>query len=187
MFEPEPQQPSVKPQHVPLVTTPRVALQGTSVPTDPECAVHLRTGATVDPTILRVREDAAIKHNVFPSRPGYASSNAHWQTHLHVEAWVRNTTFAKWVWADVHVFAHDGELVASQTRPLDWERPSGDGGDIFRGDCSAYEGATVSPGSAMPRPDVRLVQYRVYCELEGRVYTDGVLHECLLNSDVISQ
>jgi hypothetical protein len=30
------------------------------------------------------------------------------------------------------------------------------------------------------------VQYRLYCELGDRVFTDGVLHECLLKSDVIS-
>jgi len=187
MFEPETLHPSATPQSATLLAPPRAALQGTVAPTDPERAVRPRAGATIDPSILRVREDAAVKHNTFPSRPGYASSNAHWQTHLHVEAWVRNTTFAKWAWADVHVFAHDGALVGSQTCALEWERPAGDGGDVFRGDCAAYEGATVSPGSAAPRPDVRLVQYRVYCEMDGRLYTDGVLHECLLNSDVISR
>ena len=65
-------------------------------------------------------------------------------------------------------------------------RPAGDGGDLFSVDCVVFEGATATPGSTDPRPDVRLVQYRLYCELDGRVITDGILHECLLKADVIS-
>ena len=38
----------------------------------------------------------------------------------------------------------------------------------------------------LTRPDARRVQYRVYAELDGRVYTDGVLHECLLKPDSAS-
>jgi len=108
---------------------------------------------------------------------------AHWQTHLHVEAWVGNTADTKNVWADVHVFAHDGALVASETVPFVFERPAGDGGDVFRLDRAVYEGATASPGSAELRPDVRLVQYRVYREADGQVVTDGILHQCALRSD----
>jgi hypothetical protein len=163
-----------------------VTLQGTVEPIDPAQAVSPRDGATVDRAVLRVTDDAAVKHNTFPSRSGHPSGMAHWQTHLHVEAWVRNTTFAKSVWADVHVFGHDGALVSSETCTFVYERPAGDGGDLFRLDCVVYQGATVTPGSAMPRPDVRLVQYRIYTELEGQVFTDGLLHDCLLNADVVS-
>ncbi len=163
------------------------ALRGTAAPIDPARAVSLREGATVDPTVLRVKDAAAVKHNTFSSRNGHPSGGVHWQTHLHVEAWVRNTTYAKHLWADVHVFDHDGERLASQTCPLVYERPAGDGGDVFRLDCAVYEGTTATPGSADRRPDVRLVQYRVYGELEGTVFTDGHLHEGVLNSDVISR
>jgi hypothetical protein len=31
------------------------------------------------------------------------------------------------------------------------------------------------------------VEYRVYGELEGRVFTDGLLHDCVLRADVISR
>jgi hypothetical protein len=155
-------------------------------PANPEQPVNLRTDATVDRAVLRFTEAAAVKHNTFPSRPGYAIGMAHWQTHLHVEARVENSTYQKSVWADVHVFGHDGALVASQTLPLVYERPAGDGGDVFRLDGVVYEGATAAPGSATPRPDVRLVQYRLYSELDGRVFSDGVLHECELRSDVSS-
>ena len=32
----------------------------------------------------------------------------------------------------------------------------------------------------------RLIQYRVYAELAGRVVTDGELHQCVLKPDVAS-
>jgi hypothetical protein len=163
------------------------ALQGTAKPIDPARSVSPRVGATVDPAMLRVTDAAAVKHNTFPSRPGHPSGMAHWQTHLHVEAWVRNATYAKSLWADVHVFGHDGALVSSETLGFVYERPAGDGGDVFRLDGAVYEGTTVTPGSATRRPDVRLVQYRLYGEFGGRVFTDGLLHECLLKADVVSQ
>lgn len=165
---------------------PTSPLQGTAAPVDPARVVRPRDGATIDPAVLRVRDDAAVKHNVFPSWAGHPSGRAHWQTHLHVEAWVRNTTFAKNLWADVHVFAHDGALVSSETCAFVYERPAGDGGDVFRLDCAVYEGGTATPGSAAPRADVRLVQYRLYGELDGCVYTDGHVHACVLKADVVS-
>jgi hypothetical protein len=163
------------------------ALRGTAVPIDPTRAVSLRAGATVDATVVRVADDATVKHNTFSSRDGRPTGGTHWQTHLHVEAWVRNATYAKHLWADVHVFDHAGALLASQTCPLVYERPAGDGGDLFRLDCPVYEGTTATPGSADPRPDVRLVQYRVYGELDGEVFTDGSLREGVLNADVVSR
>ena len=168
------------------VASTYTVLQGTETPIDPARSVSPRAGAAVDPAVVQVREDAAVKHNTFPSRPGHSSGGAHWQTHLHVSAWVQNTTYAKSVWADVHVFAHDGTLVSSETCAFAYERPAGDGGDVFVLDCAVYEGATVTPGSATPRPDARLVQYRLYCELGGGIFTDGLLHECLLKADIIS-
>ena len=51
-------------------------------------------------------------------------------------------------------------------------------------DGAVFEGATAAGGSATPRPDVRLVQYRLYAEVGGRVVSDGRLHECVLRSDV---
>jgi hypothetical protein len=175
------------PLYAPTAHAGFTALQGTAKPIDPARAVSPRVGAAIDPTVLRMTDDAAVKHNTFPSRAGHPSGRAHWQTHLHVEVWVRNTTYAKHLWADVHVFGHDGALVASETLAFVYERPAGDGGDVFRLDGAVYEGATVTPGSAAPRPDVRVVQYRLYCELDGRVFTDGLLHECLLKGDVVSQ
>ena len=174
------------PRTEPAYTAASGTPASTEPATEPAPAVSPRAGARVDAAVLHVRDDAAVKHNTFPSRPGYPSGSAHWQTHLHLETWVRNTTYAKHVWADVHVFGHDGALVSSQTCGFVYERPAGDGGDVFRLDRAVYEGATATPGSATPKPDVRLVQYRVYCELDGQLFTDGVLHDCLLRADVLS-
>ncbi len=57
---------------------------------------------------------------------------------------------------------------------------------MFRFDGSVYEGATATPGSVTPRPDVRQLQYRLYAEVAGRVVTDGQLHECALRADAVS-
>ena len=183
--------PSARPAHAAPNTSeavrPASPLQGPAAPIDPAQAVAPREGAAADPAALHVRDDAAVKHNVFASAAGHPSGRAHWQTHLHVEAWVRNTTFEKRVWADVHVFGHDGALVTGLTCPSAYARPAGDGGDLFCLDGIVYEGATATPGSVEPRPDVRLVQYRVYAEFDGRVWTDGELHECVLKADVISR
>jgi hypothetical protein len=173
--------------YVPPADATYTALVGIAAPLDPARAVRPRAGATVDASVLRVREDAAVKHNTFPSAPGRPSGGAHWQTHLHVEAWVRNATYAKHLWADVHVFDHDGALVASDSCAFVYARPAGDDGDVFRLDAAVYEGTTVTPGSADPRPDARMVQYRVYAELGGTVFTDGLLHDCVLRSDVVSR
>lgn len=177
--------PPLKPEA--LADAAYTALERMPTLTDSPHSVRSRAGATVDETTIRMAGEAAVKQNTFPSRPGYSSGSAHWQTHLHLEAWVRNATFAKRLWADVHVFAHDGTLVSSETCPLVYERPAGDGGDLFQLDCVVYEGTTATPGSAEPRPDVRLVQYRLYGEMGGELFTDGLVHECVLRSDVISR
>jgi len=159
---------------------------GTADSTDPAQIVAPHAGASADQAVLHLQEAEAVKHNTFPSRPGYPSGMAHWQTHLHAEAWVQNAPGAKNVWADVQVFGHDGALVASGTPSFVHERPAGDGGDLFRLDWAAYEGATATPGSVTPRPDVRRVEFRVYGEINGRIFTDGILHHCELKSDSAS-
>jgi hypothetical protein len=148
--------------------------------------VRPRTGAVVDTTVVRTESDAAVKHNTFPSRPGYPRAMTSLETHLHVEAWVKNSTYAKNVWVDVHVFESHAEPVHRATLPLSYARPAGDGGDVFVLDTALYQGLVATPGSVTLRPDARLVQYRLYGELDGTVYTDGVLHRCELRPDSAS-
>jgi hypothetical protein len=157
-----------------------------SAPAAPTQPVRDRAGSIVDPAALRLTSAAAVKHNTSASRPGYASATSRWRTHLHVEAWVRNASFTKRVWADAHVFANDGALVGSGTFALAYARPAGDGGDLFQLDAAMHEGPTTTPGSAEPRCDVRAVQYRLYYQYDDRVLTDGILHDCQLRSDSVS-
>lgn len=153
---------------------------------EPVSSVSQRSDAEVDPECVRVLQDGAVKYNTFPSRAGYPSGMANLRTHLHVEAWVRNTTFAKNVWADVHVYTHDGALAHSETLPLQYTRPAGDGGDVFTLDSALYQGARATPGSVDLRPDARVIEYRLYSQLEGRTITDGTLHTCYLKPDFAS-
>jgi hypothetical protein len=179
-MQPAPHQPP-PPTDAAYTTAP-----GTAASTAPGEFVGPRAGATADQAVLRLQEAEAVKHNTFPSRPGYPSGMAHWQTHLHAEAWVQNATGPRSVSADVRVFGHDGALVASETTPFVYERPAGDGGNLFRLDWVVYEGATATPGSVTPRPDVRRVEFRLYGEINGRIFTDGILHHCALKSDSAS-
>ena len=156
-------------------------------PAEPARSVEPRADAVVDPAALHLTDDAAVKRNTFPSRPGYPSGMTDLQTHLHVEAWVANTAYAKSVWVDVHVFGHDGALVRAESLPLAYTRPAGDGGDLFVLESEVYQGLVATPGSVDPRPDARLVQYRLYAEVGGRVLTDGLLHRCTLAPDSASR
>ena len=162
---------------------PAVLARSAAASTPAEALVVPRLGAAVNPAVLHLTNDAAVKQNAFTSHSGYAHSMANMQTSLHVEAWVENRAYAKHVWADVHVFDHAGALVHHETLPLRYARPAGDGGDVFVLDAPLFQGMVATPGSVDVRPDARLVQYRLYAELEGRVFTDGLLHDCALRSD----
>ena len=155
--------------------------------TAPTTTVSQRVDAEVDPSFVRVLQEGAVKYNTFTSRPGYPSGMSSLRTHLHVETWVRNTTFAKNVWADIHVYTHDGALAHSETLPLRYTRPAGDGGDVFALDSALYQGPTATPGSVDLRPDARVIEYRMYCQVDGRTLTDGALHACYLKPDVASR
>jgi hypothetical protein len=88
---------------------------------------------------------------------------------------------------DVHVFAHDGSVVHAETLPLSFAHSAEVGGDVFVLDAEIYQGSVATPGSVDPKPDARRVHYRLYAELDGRLFTDGILHRCMLKSDAGSQ
>ena len=150
---------------------------------DPKLAVAPRDDASVEPAVLHLIDGRAVKINAWPSRPGNPSGGRSLETHLHVEAWVKNTTFAKNVWIDVHVVSDDAQLVHSETYTLRWERAFGDGGDVFVMDSELFQGSVATEGSVELRPDVRHVEFRVYAEMNGHVSTDGQVHRCTLLPD----
>jgi hypothetical protein len=148
--------------------------------------VSLRAGAITDHTMMRVTSDAAVKDNAFPSSPGHSSGMSNLQTRLHVEAWVRNRTYTKSVWLDVHVCALDDTVLHRETLPLRFAHAAGDGGDCFVFDGLLYQGSIATQGSVDPRPDARTVRYRLYCEQAAEVFTDGNAHCCALREDARS-
>jgi hypothetical protein len=104
-----------------------------------------------------------------------------------VEVWLKNLTYAKHVWVDVHVLDEIGTVLHAETLTLRYERPAGDGGDLFVLDQVLYRGSVATEGSVDARPEARTVEYRVYGEMGGRVYTDGSDHRCDLRADSVSR
>jgi hypothetical protein len=150
------------------------------MPTQP---VRPREGAIVDRTVIHLTMDAAAKENAFPSDGGRSRGMSNLQTQLRIEAWVRNLGHVKSVWLDAHVFDRDGRLVHSETLPLRFTHSAGDRGDLFVFDGVIYQGSVATQGSVDARPDARAVQYRLYCEQDAQVYTDGLPHWCELRTD----
>ena len=146
-------------------------------------SVAPRFASIVDPAVVQLSDEAAVKINAFPNRSGYASGMSSLQTHLHVEAWLKNLTYAKNVWIDVHVLGEGGALLHAETLALRYARPAGDGGDFFVLDCLLYHGSVATEGSVEPRPDARTVQYYLYGEMGGHVFTDDVVHVCVVRPD----
>lgn len=149
-------------------------------PTQP---VQPRVGAIVDRTIVHLAGDAAAKENAFPSEAGHTQSTRNMQTQLHVEAWVRNLSYDKTAWLDVHLFDRGGLLLHTETLPLRHARAADDGGDLFEFDGVVFQGSIATQGSVDVRPDARALQYRLYCEQGAHVYTDGLAHWCELLAD----
>jgi hypothetical protein len=147
----------------------------------PEPPVALREGATVDRGKVNVLAEAATKQNV-SSHPYGGSTNL--RTRLVVVAWVRNTAYEKHAWVDLHVYDGGGSLLESETVPLEYAGSGGSGGDLFQLDRSVYQGSIAGPGSISLRPQALFVQYRLYGEIGGSVFTDGILHQHELSDDV---
>jgi hypothetical protein len=89
------------------------------------------------------------------------------------------------VWADLHVFDGHDVVIHHQTMGLQWQMPGGGNGDSFGLDATVYHGSTAPPGPVSPRPDARKLQYRLYYQVSGGVYTDGVAHEHRLPEDAV--
>jgi hypothetical protein len=92
-------------------------------------------------------------------------------TRLLAKAWVRNVAYDKKVWLDVDVLGRSGDALYSETLPLQYLEPAGGAGDFFLGDVAVQVAARSTP-----RPAARQLRYRLYYEVGGQVFTDGVCH-----------
>jgi hypothetical protein len=148
--------------------------------------VSYRTGAVRSLEMVNTAADAATKRNVFPRRTQELAGGSDFQTWLTLTAWVNNVAFTKNVWVDVHVFDAADALLHSETLTLGYLEPAAGGGDLFVLDGKIYQGSMATPGSVSPRPDARLVQYRLYYEVNGQLFTDAILHQHELPEDALA-
>lgn len=155
-------------------------------PIEPRDPVRYREGAIPSPDFVNVVDQTAVKKNVFPAPPTGSPVGKDLRTFLDVRAWVRNVAFAKDVWIDLHVFDRDAARIEAKTIGLAWEGSAGGFADLFRFQGEIYRGLTATPGSVSPRPNAWLVQYRLYYAVEGKVYTDAILHQLELPDDAVT-
>ena len=159
---------------------------GGAPPRVPARSVSYRSGAVTEPDMVNVLEQSVTKVNAFPRPTGGGSlQGSNWQTILKVVAWVRETAYGANVWIDAHVFDAGDQLIHAETLTLLYAGY----GSTFRYEFAGkiYQGSTATPGSVQPRPDARKVQYRLYYEINYRVFTDGILHQHELQEDAATQ
>lgn len=134
--------------------------------------VDLRPGAEISPHMVNVFEQA-VSPGAAPGLHlvplgGRPAGDA---IALSVLAWVRNVAYDKDVWMDLFVLDDDGNLLHSETVPLAYQEPAEGGGDFF-----AVGAAVPAPKSSADGPEQRTLQFRVYGQMNGQLYTDGHLH-----------
>lgn len=151
-------------------------------------SVTYREGAVPRPDMVNVLEAGASKENAKSPSPTGDAGGLELETKLSVQAWVRNVDPAKHTWLDLHVFDENDQLVRSETMALDYLKAAGDDGDIYAFEGSVHRGTGAVGGSAWFGPDVRKLQYRLYYEVNGTVFSDGLLrqHELASDGDVIN-
>jgi len=152
--------------------------------TSPPQPVAYRSNAQPARDVVNVVELAVEKQRHQFAPPGsIVSAGSELRTVVKLMAWVRNVTYVKHVWFDAHVFDGGNQRVHAQTVPLRYKGDGGGGGDLFEFDDVLFLGSRGQPGSVSPRPDARRLQLRLYCELDGQLFTDGILHDHALPED----
>lgn len=143
-----------------------VSGEGLPIPTR---SVAMRPDSLVDFNKVHVVEDTASKEE--------AVRGMSMRTLLEVRAVTGQPAAAADTWADVHVFDASGELIHAGT--VVFERPKRTEDPALRvWDDGVYQGSGGGSGVGVwSRADAHTVQYRLYCEGAGQVFTDGVLHQ----------
>jgi Family of unknown function (DUF6209) len=146
----------------------------------PAQPVSFRAGAIRDISMVNVlnADGKKVRRSI-----GGSPQGSQLETELNLTAWMRNIQYQKNVWIDFHVFDGNDDLVHAETLPLSYREPGGGGGDIFAFERRVFKGSGGLPGAVWPRPDARLLQFRLYYEVAGQVFTDGHLHESTLPAD----
>src|SRR5947209_18504131 len=143
-----------------------VCREGLPIPTR---SVALRRESLIDLNKIRVVDDTATKEE--------AGRGMSVRTLLAVRALAGHPAAAADTWADVHVFDASSELIHAGT--VIFQRPERAADPALRvWEDDVYQGSGGGSGmGAWSRPDAHTVQYRLYCQVGGQVFTDGVLHQ----------
>jgi hypothetical protein len=147
----------------------------------PAQPVMYRSGAVRSLEMVNVftEEITKIRHMLGKA----PSAGSQLETHLDLTAWVKNVAYNKNVWVDLHVFDQDDNRVNADTLTLKYSGSAGGNGDFFSLNQMVFLGSGGVPGNVWPRADVKRLQYRLYYEVNGRVFTDGILHQVPLPAD----
>jgi hypothetical protein len=134
--------------------------------------VEPRSGATISPDMVNVFEQA-VSPGAAPGLHlvplgGRPAGDA---IALSVLAWVRNVAYDKEVWVDLYVLGEGGDVLHAETIPLTYQEPAEGGGDFF-----AAGAAVPAPMAGASGSSRRMLQFRIYGQMNGQVFTDGVLH-----------
>src|SRR5215210_6595230 len=133
--------------------------------------------------MLAVLEESATKQNIKAATSTSGSAGLDLETIVTIRAWVPALGEPQFSWMDLHVFDDGDQLVRSETLPLTFVRAAEDDGAVYGFEGSVYRGTGASPGSVWLAPDARKVQYRLYSEIGGTVYSDGLLRQHELPPD----
>lgn len=156
------------------------------VPTTPSQSVSYRWGAQSNLEMVYLVSDGVRKIKHFFGTPQFPVGSE-LRTVLTVQSSVRNLAFNKNVWLDVHVFDGDDSLIHSETLTMHFLGSDAAGGDRFGFDDVVYHGSGGGSGmGAWFRPDARKLQYRLYYEVDNRVFTDGILHQQEIDEDALA-
>lgn len=143
----------------------------------PHHPVTCRVGAQRNLSVISVFNSAVMQPDRWSqahSRQVDLSDRNH-DPHLYLKVWVCNLTSNKQVWSDIHLFDVYNRLIASATVALQFLQPAGNGGEFF----ALTTNLSKLPNVALSRLSSRLcqVQYRLYCQTNGQLFTDGILHQ----------
>lgn len=154
-------------------------------PTIPAESVLHRSGARPSPEMINVFSERASKR-----RSGDSPHTMTVETRLFLQAWGPNRPPSPAaVWVDAHVFDEADNLIHSETCPLDYQEPAGEQGGFYVLDRPIYRGSSLVPAGSVGRSSDRAaqkLQYRLYWEADGQLFTDGLLHQHDLPQDAAS-
>ena len=161
---------------------PETGAVGLMEPGSASSPVEVRPGATVSPEMVNVFEQAVspgaapglrlVRLGDRPSGDAIA---------LSILAWIRNVAYDKDVWIDLYVLGQGGVLHA-ETIPLDYQEAAEGGGDFF-----AAGAAVPAPKAGPEGSSMGMLQFRIYSQMSGQLFTDGILHSHQIEATPVGQ